>query len=262
MPLNKFQEQFKDLVLDHPDALQNLDGAFADLFQKNGIALSDRLSVYRNNIVGSLTDVMIESFPCIKALVGEDFLTLMARSFVLDSPPDAGCLNFYGRGFAEFIETFPPAKDLPYLADMARLEIAWNDSYYAKDQAAFTIQDLANIKPDDLSNFPLKLCDHIKLLDSNYPIKALWDYCKHDHNTDQAIAAPDISDGGGHLMLYRENFRVHIKEITQAEYIFLDSFNQNASLGEALEKASKKDQHFDIAIFLETFLSLETFLAS
>ena len=48
----------------------------------------------------------------------------MAREFVRAHPPSSPLLFLYGQEFPAFMETFEPARSIPYLADVARIERA------------------------------------------------------------------------------------------------------------------------------------------
>jgi hypothetical protein len=82
-----------------------------------------RFAVYRNNVMVSLIDALADSFPVTQALVGEEFFRAMAGVFARAHPPRSPVMAHYGDGFAGFIEDFQPAASLPYLADVARLEM-------------------------------------------------------------------------------------------------------------------------------------------
>ena len=256
MQLNKVQETFKDTILDHPDALESPDQDFAALFENGDIPLSKRLSVYRNNIVGSLTDVMLATFPAIEKLVGKEFAEGMARSFVLESPPSQGCLHKYGHDFAEFIENFEPAKSLPYLADIARLELAMNDAYYAKDDTALSQEELASIPGEELSDTHLKLRDCVKLIASPYPLHDIRDFAMSD-GEGQSI---DIGGGKAFLMTYRPKLDTEIIILDEAEFAMLSHLQSGKALGEAVENTINLHEDFDFGPFLQKHLFLGTFL--
>ncbi len=256
MQLNKVQEQFKDLMLDHPKALNHPPKDFAQNFASGRIPLPDRLKVYRNNIVGSLTDVMIASFPTIDKLVGREFMEGMARSFILENPPNTGCLNTFGQGFAEFIETFEPAKSLPYLPDIARLEIALNNAYHAKDDQALTPKELAAISPENLSDLNLQLRASADLIISQFPIDQIHEYCKSDtHNA----PAPNLNEGPVHLMIYRPVLDSKVIILDEASFSFLQNLQDNKALGGALESVMADHPAFDIQKFLHAHIQFETF---
>ncbi|TDO97272.1 DNA-binding domain-containing protein [Marinomonas balearica] len=81
-----------------------------------------RFNVYRNNVFSSLIDALADIFSVSRQLVGDDFFRAMARVYIADNPPQSPILNRYGDAFPEFISTFVPAKNVPYLSELANLE--------------------------------------------------------------------------------------------------------------------------------------------
>lgn len=258
MQLSEIQNRFRDLMLDHPDALNAPDADFAAIFANDDIPLPERLKVYRNNIVGSLTDVMKATFPVILKLVGEAFFEKMARSFILGNPPRSGCLNFYGAGFDDFVAGFSPAKTLPYLADVAKFEIALNDAYYARDEKPLAPEDLAAVAAEDLGSLPLKLCDCIKLINSSYPLMKIRDFCRLEDTEGKTL---NLDQGGGYFMITRTDFESRAVLLSQDEYRMLDNLRTGQPLGAAIEDTLEAHPDFDFNAFLQRHLALETFLA-
>ncbi len=257
MQLSKVQARFKDVMLDHPDVVANPPADLDSVFETGDIALSERLKVYRNNIVGSLTDVMVASFPVIDKLVSTPFLEQMARSFILKNPPTHGCLNFYGGGFAEFIEGFEPTKSLPYLPDIARLEIAMNDSYYARDDEALDAEALASIPPEELGDLCLTPRHNVRLLHSLFPLCDIRDFALSDGEGD----APDMNKGEVFLMIHRPALDTQIVVLDEAEFSFLQKLQGGAALGPAVEGVLNDFQGFDFQGFLQKHIAFETFMA-
>jgi len=120
---------FADALLD-PEA-----GVPPGLTSWNGSDPGRRFAVYRNNVVVSLIDALADTYPVVQQLVGDEFFRAMARVFAFAQPPVSPVMAHYGAGFAEFVEGFPPAAALPYLADVARLEYLYVQVYHAADEA-------------------------------------------------------------------------------------------------------------------------------
>lgn len=259
MQLNEIQKKFRDIMLDHPRALENPPEDFSALFDEGDIALPERLKVYRNNVVGSLSEMIINTFPLVDNLVGRDFMRGMARSFVLEHPPQAGCLNDYGAGFDRFIAGFEPAKGLPYLPDVAALEIALNGAYNAADDRALTAQMLAATAPEDLPAVQLKLRSSVKLISSHFPLDKIRAFCLRSDNQDGQTL--DIGQGGVMLMIYRPALNVEITALKVDEFAMLKNLQAGHILGTALEDTITIYSDFDFQHFLQHHLALETFSA-
>lgn len=132
-----------------------------------------RFDVYRNNVVSSLTEALRASFPAVRSLVGEDFFTAMAQVFVRAHPPTSRMLMFYGGPFPAFLESFEPVATLPYLADVARLELALRESYHAADAAPISAGVLTEIGPDRLAAARLDFAPAMRLLRSPWPVATI-----------------------------------------------------------------------------------------
>jgi hypothetical protein len=115
-----------------------------DLRSPSGSPAGRRFDVYRNNVFVGLIEALERRYPVCMTLVGEDFFRAMARVYVELSPPRSPVLLTYGNDFAEFVETFPPAASLPYLADVVRLENARVAAFHARDAVPLSTEAMAS----------------------------------------------------------------------------------------------------------------------
>jgi hypothetical protein len=253
MTLHKFQEQFKELMLRPRNEIANYSDVIAAQIHDNDISVNDRLGVYHNNIIGSLSNSLCATFPMIENLVGVDFLKDMSRQFIFQNPPSSGCLHHYGIGFDEFIKGYKPAKSLPYLPDVARLEIALHHAYYAEDDEPLAADALAQIPPEALCNTTLHLRNSASLIQSTYPLHELYKFCNKNGGT------PDLSTHVNcSLLVHRPKLEVLIMPINPDEYFFL-TLLQNHPLGVALEGTIEERSDFDFTAFLQKHIYLESF---
>ena len=96
----------------------------------------DRLDIYRNTFLLTLTRALRLCFPVVQKLVGEEFFEGAAQIFVAEHPPRSAWLDQYGSAFPDFLHAFSPAESVPYLSDVARLEWAVSGALHAPDQEA------------------------------------------------------------------------------------------------------------------------------
>ena len=99
-----------------------------DVIAASGKGVIKRYNVYRNNVTVSLIDALAAIYPAIQRITGVDFFRAMARFHVRATPPASPLLFEYGRDFPAFIESYEYARDMPWLADTARIERAWLDA--------------------------------------------------------------------------------------------------------------------------------------
>ncbi|MEZ8386756.1 DNA-binding domain-containing protein, partial [Vibrio splendidus] len=98
-------------------SLTNVQSEFANAlrYQNNGEhcdIVSDhftdeqRIQIYRNNFVISLSEVLAATYPLTEMLVGEECFQQMARQHVLSYPSTSGDVSGYGEHFEQTIQAF------------------------------------------------------------------------------------------------------------------------------------------------------------
>ncbi len=254
MPLNDIQRRFKDTILDG-GVLDN-DPGFRTVFRAGGISLENRMKVYRNNVVRTLADAVIASYPMTGKLIGKEYMERAARLYAAQTLPAQGNLNLYGGTFPDFIAAQAETAHLPFLRDFAALEWMWEESYYAADDAPLAAADLQNITEDRLPALQLSLRASARLLKSIYPLDVLVDFCQKDG----AGVSPDTSARSPlHLIVIRPSLTVELRRLASGEYTFLAALEQGAAMEEAAQQAFDADENFDLSAVLQKHLQAGTF---
>ena len=171
----------------------------AGVINPDGRPASKRFGVYRNNIAVGLADALELNFPVIRQLVGAEFFRAMAGVFLRQHPPQSPLMMFYGAEMPAFLVRFPPVAHLPYLPDMARLDLAIRRAYHAADAAPIEAAALGRLPPDALLQGHLHFAPAVQLVQSDWPIHAIW-----LANTDPA--APKTAGGPQAVLITRPGF--------------------------------------------------------
>ncbi len=233
------QTELADALLD-PD--KNPSPAIKPL--KNGELPVKRLNVYRNNVNLSIINVLKETYPTVTALVGDEFFATMAKSYIARHLPDSPVMLEYGGKFSDFIQTFEPAKQLAYLADVAALEWAMNQANHAADEQPLSVESLQAFDDEDLPNLQLKLHPSLHLVRSPYPIVGIWHAHQQNDPAEQLKALPD---SGEIALIIRPELSVETRVIQDASFRFINAIRQGKSFGEAIGAALELDKDFNIA---------------
>lgn len=214
----------------------------------NGSNPALRFAVYRNNVIVSLMDALAETYPVTQALVGEDFFRAMARVFVVQEPPRSKVLAFYGETFPAFIEAFPPAASVSYLADMARLEMLWVRAYHSADVDELPAEAIAQAmeNPDELAELRLEFQPSVGLVRSHYAVVSLW--AAHQGIYDISTVDPCTAENA---LILRPQLDVDVIPLNAGASDFVANLLQGESLGAALE-ASTSD--FDLGATLRLLI--------
>src|SRR5207244_11506881 len=133
--------------------------------------------IYRRTIFAHYHNALSSTYPAVKRLTGAPFLHAAADSFAQAQPSQSGDLNIYGGSLGEFLATYPPAADLPYLADVARLEWAIDEAHRAAEGTCTpetVLAALAVAPPARLPALRLRLEPSCRLVASPFPILRIW----------------------------------------------------------------------------------------
>lgn len=107
-----------------------------------------RLSVHRNTFIATLVEALVASFPICAALVGGDCLRAGARAFVLADPPRSPVVAEYADRFPAFVAAWPPLAEMPFVADVARVEALRLRAFDAADAMPLAADAFAPLVAD------------------------------------------------------------------------------------------------------------------
>jgi hypothetical protein len=224
-----------------------------DVRGRDGMPSAKRFSVYRNNVTVSLVEALMATFPATVLIVGEEFFRGAAAIYVRQDPPQSPVLISYGSGFPQFLETFKPARGLPYLADVARIEMAWVDAYHAADGPVLDPAALAAIPPEDLDGIRLEAHPSTRIIGSEFPIVTIWTM-----NRSGDVEPVDMKIAEAALVT-RPAMDVQVRRLPSGGRAFLEALCSGATLGEAAEEAAGDSAEFDLAGNISGFLQAGVF---
>lgn len=144
------------------------------LIGPTGAPAGKRYDVYRNNVAVSLSEALETAFPVIRKLVGDEFFRAMAGVYLRQHPPTSPLMMYYGAEMPAFLTAFPPVAHLPYLADVARIELALRHAYHAADADPMTGEALAATEEADLPGLRFAKSPAATVLKSDYPAASIW----------------------------------------------------------------------------------------
>ena len=210
--------------------------------------------VYRNNVFENLTAALKAVYPAVERLVGEGFFRYATARYIPAHPPGSGNVHDFGGDFANFLENFPPARQLVYLADVARLEWTWHQSFHAADRTPLLLTELATLTPDRYDTLRFKLHPAARLLASAYPILRIWQVNQPAYGDDMTV---NLDQGGDKLLVMRRQ-QVEIEQLGDGEYALLSAIATGGVLAHAAEQALRAQADFDLATALARHIGAGT----
>lgn len=243
------------MLLDQPAEMRqpSHSGAFAtglldpeqatpiDVMGPHGKEAVKRYNVYRNNVTVSLIDALAAVYPAVQRITGVGFFRAMARFHVRTTPPTSPLLFEYGSDFPAFIEAYDHAQDMPWLADVARIERAWLDAYHAADAPPLSSAALAAVPPDKLGDLVFTAHRATRIVRSNYPAVAIFAM-----NRVEGPVNPFRSSAAEDALITRPNMDVAVRLLPAGATAFLTRLIGGETLAAAAAAAFEEVSSFDL----------------
>lgn len=204
-----------------------------------------RFDIYRNTVASTLAEAMDTAFPAIRSLVGAEFFRAMAGVFLRAHPPGDPRLQFWGGAFPGFLRRFGPVAHLPYLADVARLELGLRQSYHAADARPLA---LAGHTPEAVLALRPRLSPATLVLSSPYPVLDIWRFARGLGEKPGTSAAQDV-------LIARPAFDPVPTVLPPGGLSFLRALKGKRSLAEALIHSQALHPEADAAAILSAVLA-------
>jgi hypothetical protein len=227
----------------------SLDGWLRPL--NAGLPAQRGVSAYRANAGASIGRALAASFPTVCALVGEEPFAALARAYWHAHPPQRGDLAYAGDALPEFIATSESLADVPYLADIARLDAAMEAADLAAD-ARWQADTLALLGSHDPGQLVVEFMPGSSVLSSPHPIVTIRD-AHHAAGDDPFAAAREAfaAGRGEHALVWRAGLRAQAIAIDEADAQWTRALLHGHTLAQAFEQTPSS---FDFQRWLVTAL--------
>lgn len=223
----------------------------------NGSDVGRRFDVHRNNVVVSLVEVLAQTFPVLRRLLGDEDFGALAARFVREQPPRSPVMNDYGARLPAWLARQAPLRPLPWLADLARLERARVAACHAADATPLHPAALAQAlaAPETLATLRLKFQPSLAVLRSRHAVVSLWAAHQHDDAAAPAAAGPGRPEAA---IVLRQHDEVLVLALPPADARLAERLHAGRPLGDAIAAAPKADLSALLALLLRHDALVET----
>lgn len=198
---------------------------------------SDRgLSAYRSNGHALAERALQAAYPVVAAVLGDDGFAMLARALWHRHPPQRGDLALWGEALADTVQDDLQLAELPWLADVARVEWALHraasDTDRWPDPGSFAL-----LQTQDPGGVRLVPAPGLTLVHSPWPVVSIVN--AHLHAEPPLEEAWRRCHGGVHetALVWRQGFRPCVQAIPPADAALLAGIRDGSSLAQALDAA-------------------------
>jgi hypothetical protein len=186
-----------------PSAAETFDTALLQVVDGRApLGAADRLDIYAQMYWARLHDVLLEDFPRVATILGSERFGAAVRAYLARNPSRHPSVRHVGGSFAQFLAETPD-QELPFVADLARLEWARLAAFDAPNVQPLRLDDLRAVAPEEWPFLTFRLVPAVQLLHSAWPVHELW-------AAGGAGGAPvDVRPSRTAVRVWRERFLVY-----------------------------------------------------
>jgi hypothetical protein len=152
-----------------PDAC-SLDAFFQG---SDELPAADRLAIYRNMYTARLLDALRETFPNLARLLGDDRFAALGEDYLARHPSEHHDVGRIGRRLPAFLRAYPDSERRD-LADLAELEWARNEVFFAPESEAVGAEVLATLAAEAVGGARLRMSPSVRVLSLGHDAAAVW----------------------------------------------------------------------------------------
>ncbi|MDK9695429.1 MAG: DNA-binding domain-containing protein [Siculibacillus sp.] len=222
------------------------------LLAPGGGPVGRRFAVHRaTTTLGSIA-ALATRHPVLERLLGSETFADLARAFLRTNRPRTALLLDWGGGLPDFVATHPDLADWPWLADVARLEVAWNEAHHAAEAEPIELAELVAADPERVARSRLVLHPSLRLLASPWPVAGIW----AANGEIEAVEAR-----AEHMVVVRPHADVLVHPTDTAGFAFATALSAGGTILAAASAAAAIDPDFDTGAHLVGLVRLGAVVA-
>lgn len=207
----------------------------------------DRLKVYRDNYSRGLASFLRITYAQTYWLLGQGNFLRYANEFANTTHLLANDIDGYGRDFADHLaQRLGPAHS--YVADVARVDWAIQQSYYANNRAAFDYTKFSQLACRDYASVRFVLADDLTLLRSCWPLKQIWEA----YGQQQAVPPIKKARTPQYYLVERAKLSVSVSELSANKTELFNNLYRRLSLADLFNTESDNS---DIEELIKAFFA-------
>jgi hypothetical protein len=192
------------------------------------------IEVYRNNTWQFFLAALERTYAVTARRVGADFFRQLAHEYRARHPSRHGDLHWIGEAFPAWLARRLEGTGYEWLADLARLEWACDESATAAFAEPVGVESLGRFDADSVPGLALVLQPSLRFVASAFPIWSVW-----QSNQDEGAPRPvDLDAGAEHCVVACVADRVAVYRLDPADHRLLQHLGDGLSLESATAAAA------------------------
>lgn len=223
--LTQLQDDFQAYILDYDPRIDD------QVVGTKKASAEERLEIYSNAYRFRLLDIVIDDYSKLASLLGDEQILELGADYIDAYPSKFFSVRWFGQYMSEFLQNTDPYSQQPILAEIAKFECGLMKTFDAPDNTLITMDDLANIPPNDWANICFTFTASLQRLDLQWNTAETW----KSLDAEQPPPSPQKSEFPQAWMLWRKDLDPHFRSLPVEEAWAIDAAMKGQSFGDICE---------------------------
>jgi len=215
---------------------------------------SGAMRVYRNTAISGCVEALRANFPVVARLLGREMFDAVAAEHAGQCPPRRPVLALYGSRFPDWLQEQGWFHEIPYLAEVARLERFFVESLFAADAQP---AEMSRLQDADWQALRLPLHPATRFQWLTAPAMSIW--LVHQ---EEAVGELEFEWKAEGVLLTRPGLDVRPTRLGRAGHRFLFGIRLGESVGAAAIATVSLYPETDIGSLFTSLVDAGAFAAS
>jgi len=178
--LRNLQLSFLHYLLRQPsDMVEHIESTPA-------MSASDRLDIYGSAYNLRLKEAITTDYDKLHGYLGDEQFDQLMDCYIEKYPSHTTNLRYFSINMPDLLQEQAPFNQFPVLAELARIEFAFANSFDAESTDVSTIDDLATIAPEQWGTLTFEFQKSVELLSINTNSFAIWKALSNEETPPEA----------------------------------------------------------------------------
>jgi len=206
LTLRKLQHEFLGYLLD-----DSAVGIIERIESTPRRSAGQRMVFYGNAYTLRLKEALTTDYDRLHSYLGDDLFETLMQQYIESYPSQHPSLRYFGQHVVELVEQHESFKQLPEVAEIARIEKAFGDSFDAADCQCASLDQLAQLNPEAWATLTLHFHDSVQLLPQHYNSFQIWQALSNEK------APPQRTTSNTTWLIWRQNLVSQYRALESAE---------------------------------------------
>jgi hypothetical protein len=204
--LRKLQQEFLGYLLDDSSV-----GIVERIESTPRRSAEQRMVFYGNAYTLRLKEALTTDYERLHSYLGDELFETLMQQYIDSYPSHHPSLRYFGQHMVVFVEQQEPFKQLPEVAEIARIEKAFGDSFDAADCKSTSLDQLIQLDPEEWATLTLRFHGAVQLLPQHYNSFQIWQALSNESTPPQKTA------GDTTWLIWRQDLVSNYRALDNAE---------------------------------------------